>query len=72
MENFLYKCAVCETARFSVVDKDEVWCTDCGGCKGLQFHHKIVIQINQGPWGSIGNIFYCVMDKEVMDDSKEK
>lgn len=76
MENWMYKCELCTTARFSVVDKGEVWFIDCGSCRSLQFHHKVTVAImgfknfdaNRGP---IYYGFQCKMDKEVEDD-KEK
>jgi hypothetical protein len=63
MENFLYKCELCTTARFSVVDKGEVWFIDCGSCRSLQFHHQVVIKtIGEGKKCHYG--FECKMDKD--------
>lgn len=69
MENFLYKCEICTTARFSVVDKDEVWFVDCAACRSMQFHHKVVI-IRISSLQEIGQ-FYCKMDGNTEKDIKE-
>jgi predicted nucleic acid-binding Zn ribbon protein len=69
MQNFLYKCEVCTVAKFSVIDKGEVWCTDCRGCQSIQFHHKVVIKPAYDMFGVFqGNGFYCKMDKEEKKD----
>ena len=60
MENFLYKCELCTTAKLSTWDKDEVWLIDCMVCKSMQFHHKVVLKE--------GIKFYCQMDKEEEDE----
>jgi DNA-directed RNA polymerase subunit RPC12/RpoP len=78
MENFLYKCTICEMALFTSVDYGEIWCTDCGSCRSVQFHHKVVIRsgdnlpsdlLKSSPFSMS---FYCKMDEEVADDSKKE
>jgi hypothetical protein len=69
MENFLYKCELCTTAKLSTWDKDEVWFIDCVVCKSMQFHHKVIVR---DTYTLTKYIFECKMDKEVVDDDKEK
>lgn len=63
MQNYLYKCEFCMIAKFSVVDKGEVWFIDCMGCRSMQFHHKLIVELDLNT-GEM--IFNCAMDdKEV-------
>lgn len=77
MENFLYKCELCTTARFSVVDKGEVWFIDCGSCRSLQFHHKVIVKeiikiLDKDKWiVECRLVFKCSMDKEVEDGNSD-
>ena len=71
MENWMYKCELCTTARFSVVDKGEVWFIDCGSCRSLQFHHKVIVKL-MGVIGMVRYGFQCKMDKEVEDGNKKE
>ena len=70
MENWLYKCTMCEMALFTTVDHNEIWCTDCRGCRSVQFHHKVTIRIIGMRDERVE--FHCAMDKEEEDDSKEE
>jgi hypothetical protein len=77
MENWMYKCELCTTARLSVVDKGEVWFIDCGSCRSLQFHHKVIVKLIVYKDLGIGNGncyygFECKMDKEEEDGKSEK
>lgn len=73
MENFLYKCELCTVAKFSIVDKGEVWFIDCMACGSMQFHHKIVIVSIEcgssiGMFGSHSYGFECKMDRELKEE----
>lgn len=67
----MYKCELCTTARFSVVDKGEAWFIDCGSCRSLQFHHKVILKVKDRAMNyPIDSSFYCKMDKELEKEDK--
>jgi hypothetical protein len=71
MENFLYKCEFCTLAKFSVVDKGEVWFIDCMACRNMQFHHKVTIHII-GLRDERAELICEMDDKEEEDGKSEK
>lgn len=43
MQLFLYMCEECQTAKFSVENKGDVYYTGCGGCRCLMFHRQVLV-----------------------------
>ena len=68
MQNFLYKCEFCTTAKFSTWDKGEVWFIDCMACKSMQFHHKVKVAIHLRMGQVSGVWFECEMDNKKVED----
>ena len=71
MQNYLYKCDICGIVSCFKENHEEVWFRDCSGCRSLQFHHKIIVQVFGTKDSHIW--FNCAMDdEEASDDNKEK
>ena len=70
MQNYLYKCEICGVASCFKEDHGEIWFRDCGSCRSLQFHHKVII-VRTSSLQEVGQ-FYCQTDKEEEDVNKEK